>query len=191
MPERAFKVKVEMHFPDPPINHSLSADQLSRKTLHGGGSQVLGLMQPDLNISTQNRYGTIKIGNTLCFWVEEIQVRMIYKAVEVFIARDYKPGSCEYRAVLAHEQSHVRVARENLNRYAPEARRALTSLLIPTPDRPVEIDRPEAADKALKRLYNKILDPVYKRMLSELQAKQAALDTPQSYAKVMRRCRNW
>ncbi len=189
--EIVFKVEVETHIPDPPVNHDLSIDELSKELVHGGKERILGLTKPDLEIATQHRYRTTTRGKTLCFWIEEIQVRMIYKALEVFVAKDYRRSSCEYRAVLAHEQEHLAVARDNLERYAPEVRRALTSLLIPTPQRPVQIDHQEDANETYQRLYAKILDPIYKRMKLDLEARHAALDTPQSYAAVRRRCRNW
>ena len=118
-------------------------------------------------------------------------MQLIYKSIEVYVAREYKRGSCEYKAVLRHEQEHVAIARRNLEKYKPKVRHALTSLLLPTPDRPIKLASSEQNEEALQSLLARILDPVYQEMQEDLERAQAAIDTPESYAKVRAQCSNW
>ena len=116
---------------------------------------------------------------------------MEYRSVKIYIASEYERGSCEYRQILLHENRHVAIARRNLERFKPQVRAALTSLLIPKPDQPIRIASASSAGAEMERLYTKLLEPVYQKMLAALRAAQGAIDTPEAYAKVHRKCDNW
>ena len=191
IPNRDFTVKVTVDIPPAPIDHSRSISDLTQGTFHGANGNILGLMVPDLDISTQNKYGSVPFGDRHCFWVEHIEARMVYRSVKIYVAREYKKSSCAYREILRHEKEHVSIARRNLERYKPKVRSALTSLLIPHPDRPIEIESAELADAEMQRVYQRLLAPIFKEMVQSLHAAQGAIDTPASYAKVRRRCRKW
>ncbi len=189
--DRDFKVHVSLSIPSAPIDHSLSASELTARTFHSADSQVLGLMSPDLEITTASTHATQTRDDLVCFWLESIDVELTYKSIEVYIAREYKRGSCEYKAVLRHEREHLRIARDNLERFKPRVRAALTSLLIPTPDRPVQLKSADDAEEQYDALFQRILQPVYGEMLADLDAAQGKIDTPKSYARVRRKCNNW
>lgn len=188
---RDFDVNVKISIPRPPINHNLSSAQLTEKSFHGPNARVLGLTVPKLQIQTRVEHATEKRDGHYCYWLEGVQVQLIYKSIEVYVAREYKRGSCEYKAVLRHEQEHVAIARRNLEKFKPKVRHALTSLLLPTPDRPIKLASSEQNEEALQSLLARILDPVYQEMQEDLERAQAAIDTPESYAKVRAQCSNW
>jgi hypothetical protein len=189
--DREFVVAVDIEVPPAPINHELSSAELTEGSFHGRRGRVLGLMVPDLDISTQGHYSAVRHGGAYCFWANRIDVTLQYHSIEVFIAAEYDERSCAYREILKHEKAHVRVARENLERYAPRVRYALTSLLIPKPTAPKQVASPEAAKTEMNKLFAKLLKPVYEEMLDALVKAQRALDTPASYRRVKQRCRNW
>ncbi len=189
-PGREFTVAVQIEIPPAPINHELSSAELTQGTFHGRGN-VLGLMVPDLDIRTRGNYTAIPHGDGFCFWTDHIDVVLEYHSIDIYVASEYDERSCPYREVLKHEQEHVRIARQNLERYAPKVRYALTSLLIPKPNAPKRVQSKAAAKQEMEALYEKLLRPVYEEMLEALIKAQGAIDTPEAYRRVRMRCRNW
>ena len=189
-PDAPYDINVKIEFPEVPIDHSRSIKQLS--SLHGrANSRILGLMKPDLRILTLPHADGAVVGDAYCFWITGFDVTLRYKRVDVYVAREYKQGSCAYNAILDHEQEHVRVARRNLLEYAPRIRSTLTSLLIPTGAEPVMVPSVEQAKVEVRAISDELLKPVYEEMVQSLHDGQAALDTPQEYARVRSRCRRW
>ncbi len=186
-----YDVNVKIEVPGAPINHGLSIRQLGRLAPHGPGSQILGLTSYPLEIKTAARYSYVPVGKTYCFFVTEIDVTLRYPTMDIYVAKEYRPGSCPYHEILLHEEDHVRVARASLELYAPKVRQALTSYLIPTGLEPVVVSSPAQAKQRMKGLSKKLLDPVYQEMMDELRKGQAALDTPSEYRRIRRRCRRW
>ena len=190
-PERDFKVRVSISIPTPPVNHTLSRAELTERSFHGPEAQVLGLMVPDLSVETRVEQASEVIDGHTCYWLEAADVNLVYKSIEVFVAREYRKGSCEYKAILRHEREHVDIARDNLERYKPKIRAALTSLLLPTPQRPIELASLGGGEEPFDTLFKKVLEPVYREMQADLTRVQASIDTPASYALVRANCSNW
>ena len=190
--DRETDVQVHIEVPPAPVNHGLSISELTHRKFHNEPSgQVLGLMDPDLDIQARARPGITQHRDHVCFWLEEIDVELVYNSIDIFIAREYKGGSCEYLAVLDHENKHVDIAKKNLEKYRTKIRYALTSLLIPSPRRPVKVANVENVEPYYEKLFEEVLQPIYEEMWEDLIAAQAAIDTPRSYAKVNARCTNW
>ncbi|MEE8516455.1 MAG: tetratricopeptide repeat protein [Alphaproteobacteria bacterium] len=190
-PRAPYDIHVRVEIPTPPINHRLSIKQLGKKMIHGPRSRILGLTQSDLRVKTRGHYSVERSGDKFCFSVRAIDVILKYQALQVYVAKEYKVGSCAFRAVLAHERDHVRVARENLESYTPKIRSVLTSLLIPTGSEPIQVVSAKAAKAKMKSITDELLGPVYKEMFKTLKMGQAALDTPQQYLRVRNKCSRW
>ena len=188
-----FKVSVDISIPPAPINRDRSSVELTQASFHNRSGRILGLMVPDLDIHTQGHYvaETVSDGEGYCFWVQGIDVTLRYNSVEIYVASDYKKNSCAYREILRHEKQHVQIAQDNLDRYKPKVRFALTSLLIPKAGSPVRVESQEAAEQELQRLYERLLQPVYEEMLTALRDSQGAIDTPQEYRRVQSLCKHW
>lgn len=189
---REFKVTVTVDIPKAPIDHTQSIAQLNRNpSFHDPNLQVLGVAVSDLDMQTFGRYASMPFEGKKCFWVEGIRANMVYRSLTVFIASEYKKGSCEYRQILRHEKEHVENARLNLVRFEPRIRAALRSQVIPKATQPNKIGLHDDPEAEMVRLYKKLLYPVQKDMLMALDKAQSKIDSPQSYAKVRRKCRNW
>ena len=190
-PDTPYEVNVRMEFPSVPINHTLSIAGLSKRSFHGPRARVFGLMVPDLKIETSAEYFAVPFGDQFCFWVRRIPVTLRYRSVDIYVAKEYSTGSCQYRVILDHEKDHVRTARTNLIRYVAKVKAALTSLLIPTGSDPVVVASPEQAEREVKALVPKLLNPAYQSMLADLRKAQASIDSPEEYRRTLRRCRKW
>jgi hypothetical protein len=189
---RKFKVTVTVDIPRAPIDHSQSIAQLNRNpSFHDPNLQVRGVAVPELDMQTFGSYASMPFEGKKCFWVEGIRANMIYRSLKIFIASEYKKGSCEYRQILRHEKEHVENARLNLVRFEPRIRAALRSQVIPKASQPRKIGLHDDPEAEMLRLYEKLLYPVQKDMLTALDKAQSKIDSPESYAKVQRKCRNW
>ena len=186
-----YDVNVKIDVPSAPINHSLSIRQLGRLAPHGPGSRILGLTSYPLEIKTAAKYSYVPVGKTFCFFVTEVDVILRYPTMNIYVAKEYQPGSCPYHEILLHEEDHVRVARASLELYAPMVRKALTSYLIPTGLEPVVVSSPTQAKLRMEGLSEELLSPVYREMMDTLRKDQAALDTPGQYRRIRRRCKHW
>ena len=190
-PRAPYDVNVRIEIPPAPVNRDLSIAELGELSFHGPRARVLGLTRTGLNIKTSAKYSAVPSDDVLCFWVNAVDVTLRYRIMEVYVAKEYDPGTCAYREILAHEEDHVRAARSNLERYASRVRSALTSLLIPTRRDPVEVASPDQAERQVEAISDELLEPVYREMIESLHESQAALDTPEEYRRVRRRCRKW
>jgi len=186
-----FEIDVRIEVPQAPIIRDHGSAALTQATFHGTGSRVLGLMVPKFDITTQGNYGIKPHGDAHCFWVAGISAELLYRSIDIYVAKEYSRSSCNYRAILQHEQEHVNVARQNLQRFALRIRGALTSLNIPRADAPIKVASPEAAEAEMRRIFAKILEPEYREMLLDLQQAQARVDSPAEYRRVRRRCKKW
>lgn len=190
-PNAPYDINVKIMFPKPRIDHGHSIAQLGRISGLGHNVRALGLMKPDLVIETRPKAQGLPLGNRFCFWITGFDVKLRYRRVDVFVAKEYPLGSCQYKAILEHEEEHVRVSRQNLEEFAPRIRRALTSLLIPTGQQPAKVVSADAARKNVKTISDELLQPVYKEMMAALVRAQKGVDTPEEYARVQRKCRHW
>jgi hypothetical protein len=190
-PNAPYDINVQIKFPEPRIDHTRNIAELGKISGLGHNVRALGLMKPKFTIETRPRAQGVPMGDKFCFWITSFDVNLHYRSVDVFIASEYPVGSYPYRAILAHERDHVRVAKLNLEEFAPRVSRALTSLLIPTGQEPVMVASAKQARKEVKAISNELLQPVYKEMMQSLVQAQKIVDSPRSYAHVRRKCKNW
>jgi TPR repeat protein len=186
-----YHVNVEIEFPEPRIDHTHSIAELGRISGLGHNVRALGLMKPELVIETRPRAQGLPSGDKFCFWITGFDVSLRYRSVDVFVAKEYPVGSCPYKAILAHEREHVSVSRKNLEEFAPRVRRTLKSMRIPTGQAPAMVVSAKQARKEVKAISDELLQPIYKDMMKSLVAAQKVVDTPQAYARVQRKCKNW
>jgi hypothetical protein len=187
-----YTVNVQVHAPSAPIDHSRSIEELNHSaSFHDPSKEVLGLAESDLDLRASGSYAYMPYKGKKCFWVNSIDAIMVYRSLKIYVASEYKKGSCEYRHVLKHEKKHIENARLNLRRFEPQVRSALSSRAIPRPSQPKYIGTGKNAEAEMGRLYAKLLEPVYVAMLKQLNAAQSRLDSPESYARTHRKCSNW
>ena len=188
-PDDPYDIEVKVQFPESEIDHSRSVEELGR--IGGFGHKVLGLMKPDLRLETSPKAKIIPHGKEYCFWVTGFDVSLRYHRVDVYVASEYPWGSCHYKAILAHEEEHVEVARQNLVKFAPLVEKALDSTLIPTGRNAELFKSTKDATEHMLDLSSELLEPVYNSMIRALKTAQKVVDSPQSYARVRSQCSNW
>ena len=184
-----FDVRIEI--PPVRIDRSQTRDQLSAMTFHGPQERILGLMQSNLQVSTNTQYFTHLVEDAMCVWVTHIDVILRYTTLDIFIAKEYREHSCEYKVILEHEQQHAAVARKTLKPYVPKIRSALTSLSIPRGENPLAVESGDHAQARLNEIIEQRIRPVRAQMIEALNIAQAKVDSPQAYRNTRKRCKKW
>jgi hypothetical protein len=191
MPDAPYHVDVRIEFPAINFDHTRSIAELGKISGAGHGSRILGLMKPDMRLKTLPKAQGMSNGNQFCFWVNGFEIVLRYSQIDVYVAKEYPVGSCNYKATLEHEMEHVEVARRNLERFAPKIRDALESGNIPTAQTPIIVANAAEATRDVRAISEENLKGVYISMVRALRKAQGKVDSPQSYARVFRRCPKW
>ena len=186
-----FIVNVDVDIGAPRIRNHRSKAQLGSTNSHGRRRQILGTMQGEVDLRWFIKYQIEDFQDGSCFWVESANVELSYHQLDVNIAAEYEPGSCQYEAILDHEKEHVVIAQNILSPYAQQIRAALTTLSIPTPDLPAVADSPEQARAQVQAVFRRVLLPVREQMSQLVRARQAEVDTRENYRRTFRQCRRW
>ena len=188
-----FVVNVIVEAGEPNIYNDMSKAQLGTTNSHGRrrGAQILGTAQTGVNLRWSFRYQVREWRDTYCFWLASADVELSYQQLDVNIAAEYEPGSCQYEAILDHEKEHVEVARSIMSPYAQRIEQALTILAIPTSHLPTVADSPEIALQDADAVFEQALSPVSEQMNRLLDERQAEVDMFANYRRMWRSCRRW
>lgn len=188
-PSLRYVVNVTTEVPEARLHHDRDRGQIRTPSDKGDS---IGLTTFDLKMNSQIDATSLSTGEgKQCFWVSEINVAFRYQFIDIYLASEYPEGSCEYQAMLDHENEHIRAELELLEKFAREARAALAAAALPTYARPWwNRSFPEAMEKAEAELAH-ILQPLFTRFKEARDAVADTLDTSERYKEVHRRCTNW
>lgn len=189
------KVEVTVATPEPRIADATRAE-IKRRIggsaaggRHAGGEAVtLGLTATQL--AARADYELTKVtrrDGTECVALARIGAKLANEDVSVLVDRRYKPGSCERKAVLAHEMEHVRIGNEVLREWEGRARDRLRAVADRWSGRWVPASDARRIDKEIAD----VVADLVRRMEADSRRRNARIDTPASYREVQRRCRGW
>ncbi len=184
-------IELKIDIPKPRLHHDLGIAELGRRAPHGPGKRVLGLADTALEFGWAVRFEWQPRGAGYCFWVRRTELAIRHPSPDIYVAREYRRGSCPYRAILAHERQHMNTSRAQINRFLPRLRWVLTSLRIPTGDRPIFVTSAEAAKTEIRALMKELAESLFREIGQALRAAQAKLDSPASYRRLRKACKNW
>jgi hypothetical protein len=190
-PEISYDIALDIDSPKARLHHDRGIAELGRMAFHGPGGKILGLANAGLDFGWRVEFEWRPEGEAFCFWVRRTELTIQHPTPDIYVAREYRRGTCPYRAVLAHEQQHIRTSRELINRYIPRLRWVLTSLRIPTGQRPVLVGSPEEAKSEVRALMKDLAEPLFREMAKALRAAQAKIDSPASYKRLFKQCKRW
>jgi hypothetical protein len=190
-PEIGHDIELKIEIPEARLHHNLSIAQLGASVLHGPRSRVLGLANVRLEFGWSVGFEWRSWGDGFCFWVRRTVLTIRHPSPDIYIAREYRRGTCPYRTILGHERRHIRISKELIDRYIPRLRWVLTSLRIPTGARPVFVSSAENAKPEISALMKELAEPLFQEMGKALRETQAKIDTATNYRRLRKICRNW
>jgi hypothetical protein len=153
------------------------------------GRVLLGVTQLEQGVVVIPSVLTLpRPGGIYCVWVTKVSASLGSPVMNVYVAQEYEPGTCEYNVIMNHENTHVRFNLETLRAWAPTISAALTEAArrrFPA----VFHSRPGANE-----VVNYLVDNVratFQLMNQDMARRNATIDTPENYARENAKCHHW
>ncbi len=166
------------------FSHGIHA--LTSHASKGEDGVILGLTTNGLGTQFQWHMNLIEdpLADRACM---RPQIRMLvaYGGQQVFVAREFQPGTCAFNEVLEHENTHVHANRDQLALTALELRGTLKRTLG---SRVFYGTRKELALQ-LTEAVNEYWIPMAKLKFSESSPVHAEIDSNEGYRSVLERCK--
>lgn len=173
------------------LHHDLDRARLGELSFHGPRDGVLGLATARLRVTVDASYKSRQVADAHCIWISALDAKLHYTALDLYIAAEYAPASCPYKAILAHERKHVEIARRHLEGTVRELRSALAALSVPKASAPVLVERPAEARAEMEAMVSALLEPVLARARRTLAEAQNEADSAEEYRRILRQCSTW
>lgn len=150
------------------------------------GAHVLGLTRTESRVSVTLN-GPILQDRTSGYEcvAPQLRVTLFYAPIVVYIGREFPVGSCAYRQILAHEMGHLNTYLDHLPTVERRVRAALERRFQ---GRPLYAPIGQA-QALLAREIDTAWMPYIRRELGAVERLQAAIDTPQEYARLSKVCK--
>jgi hypothetical protein len=183
---RPAAVRIESHDGGYRVDRSLSWRALTRMKQEGAGAYVLGLTRAESRVAISVEGAIVASPDTPeeCL-LPRIGLSLSYRPIVIYVGREFAPGSCAYREILAHEMRHLNAYRDIL----PKVERTVGAALSRRFDgRPVLAARGQSLRQVQAELDGRWM-PFIKREMAQAKALQAAIDSPAEYARLSKVCR--
>lgn len=155
----------------------------------GVHQRPLGLTSSQLGFSITGQTYATPVNAGYCVYLRSVEVKFGYRSMDVFIASEYRPQTCEYKTIMDHENQHVAINLGTLRLYAPRVRQELEQqlqLLQPRLTKNAQV----STDRKVSDL-TKALDPLLNEMDRTMANRNAAIDSNVNYAALADLCKNW
>jgi hypothetical protein len=114
----------------------------------------------------------------------QISVKMYYAPIVIYIGSEFRKGTCGYDEILTHELRHMKAYMDSLPRVELVVRAALKNRFG---DKPLYAPKGTANAALTNEIDNGWL-PYIKAEMSKVEVEQAAIDSPQEYARLGKAC---
>ena len=158
----------------------------------GTPDTTLGLTVADLKVKMTGKSNVDQDARQTCVSLKEINFQIGYDDILVYIHKDYKPGSCQYRVVKEHENYHVNVHRQAMSFFKSDIETALRKAVAKL--KPERVQSAAQAQYVIDKQFAQIqkeIAPLLDHINKKIREKNAAIDTPQSYKKTSKLCKKW
>lgn len=198
VPDTAPSITVRTSTDQITYDFSLSEKQLNGfniSTVSPYASNVItdvgGLMKGGIETQQRMSFGTVTNPNInqVCIWHDKIDV-LIHIKPTIYIANEFPEGSCMHNSIMGHEQKHITVDREIVNKYAALIGQALQNDVSQyRVFGPVPASNQEATLSMVKTRLQTILKQYTNLMSQERKARQQQVDNLQEYERVNKSCK--
>lgn len=155
-------------------------------------THVGGLMSGEIRIEhqigfVQERYEQL---GQACLHYDSVTVNIIINPT-IYIARENRPGTCRYHAIMEHEKKHVEADRIVVNKYAKRIGDSLAFALnkYGVTFGPFGVDRIAPVQSKLQTYIDGIVKTEVDAMNTERMRLQQSIDSLEEYERVRKLCR--
>lgn len=156
-----------------------------------GNSSILGLGGGSMSVDLDINFESKSEGSVSCLRIKKIAADFtIHPAV--MIARNYQSGSCEYRAVQAHEKKHIDTFIRFQKEYAPKLKNRIHRVAreYGHPKAMASVNR-DFMQKEMQQSISIAMDEYMEDMQQVVMKRQLKIDSAEEYARVAAQCSNW
>jgi hypothetical protein len=168
------------------IDNSLSyrsLTEMKRPGVHGGF--VLGLTRTESRVSIKVDGKLLtEPGSGMECVAPRIEVALYYQPIVVYIGREFEPGTCAYREILAHEMRHLKSYLD----YLPKVKERVRDRLAGRFDGKPLYAREGGGRDLLQHEIDLNWMPYMKAEMARVEQLQAAIDSPREYARISKLC---
>jgi hypothetical protein len=181
--------------PKPIYNNRLSINgirNLFRQHTHdvlGPHEQALGITYVEPSFVFEGETYAEKRDGGYCVYLNRIDMSLGWERMDVYVASEFQPNTCEYRAVLDHENQHVRINETALKEFAPRFRAQLEKVL--SEQRPMFTASHAAATDAMLGAVKRRMSAYFDQFMQTMNARNAPLDSVSNYRETGKLCKNW
>ncbi len=195
-PKSAAKASLELQLGDPNYIYDLDTAGI-RKVVNdiqgyvaGPWHLPLGLTVAGLGMGFETQFFVRKSQEAgYCVALAEAKVTVGYRDLTVYISSNYAEGTCEFDAILAHEQEHLQINQGVLNDYKAKFRAMLRR--VRRGKKVIFVHRKSAARSAYILHLRRQFKPLVAEMKAVLARKNGAIDTKENYRRVLAQCNDW
>ncbi|MGJ3260918.1 MAG: hypothetical protein ACFE0S_15085 [Rhodospirillales bacterium] len=164
--------------------------QSGRARAFGSAWTPVGLTLTDLQYRMRLQVEALPMSDGVyCARVTAVDADLGYDKLRVYIARRFRPGTCAYKSINAHEMTHVAVFRQALDQFYPRLQHRLQRAAQVL--EPVRSASPDTAAAYLRQRLSATVEPLFLEMNRELDRNNARLDTPDRYRQEQALCAEW
>lgn len=179
----------------PTYHHEMNTQQIESMghiKAPSRASQEPGLTLFEYEISSQyEMQERVRANGPLKVWAKSVLVNFSVTRLDVYVSSQYPVGSCQYQAVLGHENTHVSINERVFRKYRQLLARELRRIAVPTQVHPLAVTTEAEGEAFLDGKIKPVLARFEKDFAGEVKRENAKIDTPASYARVQRKCGNW
>ncbi len=168
------------------IDNSISYRALTQmKRPYVGSGYVLGLTRTEsrVSIKVDGKMLADPATGVECV-APRVEVALYYQPVVIYVGREFKPDTCSYREILAHEMRHLKSYMDYLPKVEERARERLGRRFAGKPL--------YAASGRGRDLLQGEIDrgwmPYIKAEMAQVEKLQAEIDSPREYARLSKVC---
>ena len=166
-----------------------SLTRMSDAHKHNHNVSVNGLTVAGFDSTIEGEFILIDLKNGYtCVLPREIKAELGYKTIKVFVASEYRPGSCEYAATIEHENEHVKINVNTFNSEIYDIQSKTTGFI--QNNFPMKVPSKNSDRYALERTQQAFISYI-RNMEQKRDAQHSQLDSLESYKYSLSKCNNW
>ncbi|MEH6403976.1 MAG: hypothetical protein V7750_11425 [Sneathiella sp.] len=164
-------------------------DNLDRKRSHSrsNGSSRAGVTQRKSHFAYEMRLTSLRLSDgSSCMGIKKIKLSYGFDKMKVYVANKYKKQTCQYKAILKHENTHVKINEDILEEFSKQFRKNMKSKIDG-----MNVQRGRHLKKMKRQIGREISvklksqSELFQKMLDKEHSK---IDTPENYKKIHGSC---
>lgn len=152
-------------------------------------SSALGITYAETTYSAEAHSSATTVRGGYCVYLSALDLKFGWRRMQVYVASEFEPGSCEYRTVLDHENQHVAVNNGALREFAPRFRAEVEKAL--RTQQPVFTQNAQAGMETALASVERDMSGLMSQFQEIMAGRNAPLDSASNYGATASLCTNW